>query len=409
MTNTLPWPIALCITELDAGGAERFLVELATRLDRATFQPEVYCLGRRPIGAGEKLVARLEAARVPVYFFGARSVLDVWRVIGQLRAALQRQRPALVQTFLWHANVLGVIAGRDLMSRGGLGQRAPIVTGLRVAEPRRRWRWTIERWAGRWADRHVAVSDGVARFARERIGLDARKIVVIPGGVDINRFPAHSIDPLTIGVRFGRRFLLFVGRLDADDQKGAGRLLGFAPMLLNQLEGYDLVFVGDGPALAGLRRRAAKLDLEGRVHWLGWRDDVPEIIAAAGMLLAPSQWEGMSNAVLEAMASGKPIVAQNAEGIADLFFDEPPRQHAPDSGPTAFDPQVANVGDWLGFIDRIVTIARDPTLKARLGSFNRERIQQRFRLDRVVKDYERLYRELITRGRQNDDRPEHVS
>ena len=172
--------IALCITELDVGGAERFLVELATRLNRNLFQPTVYCLGPRPRGAGAELVARLSAADVPVRFFDARGIGDVFRILRQLRNEFIRQRPALVQTFLWHANVLGTLAARGLVSPADDRRRVPIITGLRVAEPRRRWRWPIERWAGRWADRHVAVSEGVARFARERIGLAADKIVVIP-------------------------------------------------------------------------------------------------------------------------------------------------------------------------------------------------------------------------------------
>jgi glycosyltransferase involved in cell wall biosynthesis len=376
-----PHRIALCITELDAGGAERFFVELATRLDKRRFAPTVYCLGPRPIGAGEALAARLAAADVPVQFLGARGLRDAWSVLRHLRNEFQRQRPALVQTFLWHANVLGPLAARVFVADAEHKTRVPIVTGLRVAEPRRRWRRPLERWAGRWADRHVSVSEGVARYARERIGLTAKKIVVIPNGVDVDRFPARAVDPQSLGVRHGRRFLLFVGRLDAQDQKGASSLIERAPMLLNGLEEHDLVMVGNGPSAEALRRRVAELGLQDRVHWLGWRGDVPAILAAADLLIAPSRWEGMSNAVLEAMASGKPIVALAAEGISELLGDEPR--------------QIVPANDWLGFVDRIGVIAGDISLRLRLGQINRRRVESHFRLDQVIASYERLYLCLI--------------
>jgi glycosyltransferase involved in cell wall biosynthesis len=376
-----PQRIALCITELDVGGAERFLVELATRLNRNLFQPTVYCLGPRPSGAGEELAARLSAAEVPVRFFDARGIGDFFRVLRKLGNEFDRQRPALVQTFLWHANVLGTLAARGIVSPANDRRRVPIITGLRVAEPGRRWRRPIERWVGRWADRHVAVSEGVARFARERIGLAANKIFVIPNGVNVERFPAPAIDPQSLGVRQGRRFLLFVGRIDKQDQKGASQFIEYAPMLLNKIEEHDLVFVGDGPAATALRRRTVQLGLHDRVHWLGRRGDLPAILAAADLLIVPSRWEGMSNVVLEAMASGKPIVAQAAEGISELLAEQPE--------------QMVAINDWLGFIDRIVVVASDDSLRMRLGKLNRARAESHFRLNEIIARYEQLYADLI--------------
>lgn len=378
-----PHRIALCITDLDPGGAERFAVELAARLDRSLFAPAVYCLAAAPVGPGEALVARLATAGVSVEFLGARGIFDLPAVLLRLRAALRERRPAIVQTFLWHANVLGPLAARGIRGEQNR-RRAAIVTGLRVAEPRRRWRWPLERWAGRWVDRHLAVSEGVARFAIERVGLPAEKIVVISNGIEIDRFPASPADPESLGVRRGRRFLLCVGRLSRDDQKGIAGLLEHVPRLLGQLEAYDLVVVGDGPMFEPLRRRTAELGLQDRVHWLGWRGDVPTIIAAGEMLLSPSQWEGMSNVVMEAMASGKPVVLQAAEGTTDLLDDHPE--------------QVAAAGDWPNFLARIAKLAADPALRAKLGAINRERIESRFRFEQVVARYERLYLELLEGG-----------
>ena len=141
------------------------------------------------------------------------------------------------------------------------------------------------------------------------------------------------------------------------------------------------MMVGDGPLAEALRRRAARLSLQDRIHWLGWRSDLPAILAAADLLIAPSRWEGMPNVVLEAMASGKPVVAQAAEGISELLVDRPE--------------QTAANNDWLGFIERIVVVAGDETLQLRLGKLNRERAESHFRLAEIIARYERLFADAI--------------
>lgn len=102
-----PCRVALCVTDLDVGGAEQCLVELATRLDRREFEPVVYCLGPRPASAEASCVPRLEAAGVEVHCLGARGGRNILPTLRHLRRLLASQRPDLVQTLLFHANVLG--------------------------------------------------------------------------------------------------------------------------------------------------------------------------------------------------------------------------------------------------------------------------------------------------------------
>ena len=215
--------IALCITSLVEGGAERCLTELALGLEKRQFVPRIFSLGPRLTNPSSRLVERLEAAEIGVEFFDGRGSLGAWQVTRQLGDRLRVWQPDLVQTFLWHANVLGTLAAHA----AGVSH---IVTGLRVAEPGRRWRRPLERWASRRAERHVAVSRGVADFARERIGLAAEKIVVIPNGIDLQQYPAIPADLRPLGVLPARRALLFVGRLE--EQKGVDELIICALQLL---------------------------------------------------------------------------------------------------------------------------------------------------------------------------------
>src|SRR5690349_20961118 len=119
----IPIKIAFCITDLDPGGAERALVELVTRMNRRIWKPHVFCLSKPG-----PLVATLQDAGIETTCFGARnarSILTVYR----LYRALKSLQPALVQTYLFHANIAGRIAARMA--------RVPyVVSGIRVAERR---------------------------------------------------------------------------------------------------------------------------------------------------------------------------------------------------------------------------------------------------------------------------------
>src|SRR4051812_4032857 len=122
-----PSRVALVITDLEVGGAEKCLTQLALHLDRQRFLPEVFVLQGRPPAAKASFVQQLEAAGVPMTFLDARSISSFPRVVWRLRGCLAKFKPQLVQTFLYHANVVGTVAAR-------WGKVPAIATGLRVAD-----------------------------------------------------------------------------------------------------------------------------------------------------------------------------------------------------------------------------------------------------------------------------------
>ncbi len=304
--------IALCITDLQVGGAERCLVELATRLDRHRFRPVVYCLGPRPEAEDNSCVPALEAAQIEVHCLGARGSWEVFRVLRRLtRRLLAAQQPQLLQTFLFHANILGRIAARQSVVR-------TVVSGIRVAHRNKRWHLWLDWLTDCLVDRHVCVSRSVARFAESRAGLPAEKMVVIPNGVDLQRYPAERpADLRSFGISAGRRVVTCVGRLER--QKGVAWLIDSAGVWLGRLPDCDLLLVGEGPQRGLVERMCRRRGLSERIHFAGWRADVPEILAASDLLVLPSAWEGMPNAVLEAMASHLPVVATDVEGVRELL------------------------------------------------------------------------------------------
>ncbi len=216
----------------------------------------------------------------------------------------------------------------------------------------------------------------------ESVGLlPAEKLVVIPNGVDLKRFDNTSpCAAESLGLVPGRRAIAVVGRLEA--QKGLDGLIALLPRILEGLPTHDLLFVGTGPDRAALARQAADLGLIARVHFLGFRTNVPEILAASDVLVLPSRWEGMPNVVLEAMAARKPVVAYDVEGVAEAL------------GPAAAQ-QMVRLEHGEALAAKVQAILKDPAFAAELGRKNRERVEQNFRVEAMVTAYERLYQTLF--------------
>jgi glycosyltransferase involved in cell wall biosynthesis len=366
--------IALCITELDLGGAERCLTELALRVDRQRFTPVVYCLGPRPASDDASCVPVLEAASVEVHCLGGRRIWQFPAVAGRLRRLLVAQNPQIVQTFLFHANVLGRIVAR----RAGVKL---VACGIRVAERKSLWHLWLDRLTQGWVDRYVCVSRSVAEFSADRGGLAPEKLVVIPNGIDLEKYqttrPANTTTP---GINPGRRTVTFIGRLER--QKGVHWLIETAPAWLAEVPDSDLLLVGEGPLRGRLEAACRAAGIAQRVHFAGWRADVPEILAASDLLVLPSAWEGMPNVVLEAMASGRPVVASDVEGVRELLGSAAPQQ-------------TIAYGDSQGFIGKVVSFLKNPEMAAAVGAENRRRVEENFAISRMVAAYEDLWEELV--------------
>jgi glycosyltransferase involved in cell wall biosynthesis len=363
-----PTRIAFCITDLDAGGAERALVQIVTRLDRARFEPFVFCIS----GEGE-LARPLREAGIAVVCLGAKKrngLSVVWR----LSRLLAKLRPTILQTFLFHANIAGRLAGK--------AARVPlIVSGIRVAEKRGSLRLWVDRATDRMVSRHLCVSQDVAAFSAARGGLPIRKIQVIPNGVDASVFAdAQPADLGQFGIPPGSRTVLFVGRLDP--QKGPFVLMAAARELLPRHGDLQVLLVGDGPLGENLRKWIAKENFSDRIHLTGRRSDVPSLMRAAEIFVLPSLWEGLPNVVLEAMAAGIPVVASRVEGISDLVSDDQtglvvPPNSAPD------------------LVEAINRLLADPQHASQMGHRAQQIVRKEFAWGTVVESYSAFYADLL--------------
>jgi glycosyltransferase involved in cell wall biosynthesis len=225
----------------------------------------------------------------------------------------------------------------------------------------------LTRLIWRHATRVVANSDGLRQLAQQ--AMPDIEVEVIPNGVDLKTFaPGHrsTRHPLS---------LLFVGRLHM--QKGLDVLLQALAMLPPHLRDVSrLVLVGDGPEKASLQRLAAQLGLLRMVEFRGWvdRKDIAAIYATADIFVFPSREEGMPNAVLEAMASGLPIIATRISGSEELVV----------TGKNGILAEVEDVPALAAALGQLMT---DATLRDRMGRASRERIEERYSWQATAKAY----------------------
>ena len=366
--DAAPKRVALLILELSVGGAEKALFQLATTLDRERFSPVVYSLSGRVEDLERSLAPELRARGIEVVEFGLRSALGTPLALWRLRRRLRKDRVAVLQCFMFHANILGRFAGR-------LAGVPVVCAGIRVAERDAPRRLALDRLTRGLVDAWVCVGDAVAKFTRERIGVAENRVVSIPNGI---------APPPTASGRTktdSRRRMIAVGRLTR--QKGFDWLLEHADAWLTPeiRRDWTLWIVGDGEDREKLERIALERELGDFVRFCGWREDAKELIADSDLFLLPSRWEGMPNALLEAAAAGRATLCANVEGVAEILGDA--------------EAQICKPGDVEKWRVKLLRLTTDAALRDGAGERNRRRVLELFDVASTTKSYENLWTRLL--------------
>lgn len=363
----------IVITELDVGGAETFCVELAKYLNSRGHRVRVIAIGPKPPSDRDRLLRELQAASVECVFLGCSSMFGFLGAARQMRRLIDSDPPDLVQSLLWHANVVTAYALRSTS--------IPLIGGVRVSDPRR-WRFLISRWAARRMKSIVCVSRSTRDWCEKIERLPAEKLLVIPNGVDIEAMQRRALEsPDHPILKQGLDYLLFVGRLHT--QKGIDILIASGERLLRALPDMHLVFVGDGSWRSWLEEFKSESSFGERIHVVGQSDQVPSWIGGCRLLVLPTRYEGMPNVILEAMSLAKPVATMSVEGVEEVLGKQCREQSVP-------------AGDWYGWRRLIVGLAKDPAKLKQLGDENRIRVQREFDLQTQLSKYEELYHRSIS-------------
>lgn len=365
--------IDLIITELDNGGAEKCCAALASYLHHSGHRVRVVALGKEPTSTRNSLAASLRTQGIELHFLGGASVLGLPKVMLALRKLIQRDRPDIAQSFLWHANVVAAAIYP--------GFHVPVIGGMRVAEPRKS-RHAIGAWAARRMAHIVCVSSGVSNWCQQFEKVPVQKITVIPNGITIDAesiLPTHNDIPFPIDLEHSK-YLLFVGRLE--HQKGIDVLLAHTDSILEQLPSHHLVLLGDGSYRAACEQQIERSSCGNRIHLMGHRQDAMHWIRRSELIVLPTRYEGMPNVILEAMAAGKAVVTTRVEGIAELLGEDS-------------ESQTVASGDWAAFKSRVIELATDDDHRRSLGERNRERCLASFQLNDQMNAYLKLFESTL--------------
>lgn len=384
-----PLRILQLITELEPGGAERIVYELAKGLPRERFAVRVCSL--RP--ASGAVAGWLREAGVPVHSLEMCCKWDA-SAIFRLARLLRSEKIQVLHSHLFHATFLARLAA-------GPGLRR--VNTVHIPERRRRpWRFWLERWTLGRNERVVCVSEAVRRFMREQARLPEKQMRVIYDGVDLQRFAAANDAEYrcaaaekvrrTLGLPADALVALAAGRLRA--QKGFLDLVEAWALFLKAAAPAaaraQLLIAGAGPERPVLEARIAALQLSSRVRLLGQRDDLSELMAGADVFVLSSHYEGFGLVLVEAMASGLPVLATAVDSVPEVLgtADSGDADDAGSAGVLvpARDPEA------LG--KSLAELLNTPAeTRARMGSAGRARAQK-FSLGAMLSAHDALYSEL---------------
>lgn len=357
--------VALVIGQLTYGGAEGQLFELARGL-AAFADPVVYCLSGRDRPWGD----RLRDAGIPLRVLPSRGSFDASRVLG-LRRALAADGIEVVHAFLFLASAYAFLATRG---RRGLA----LVTSARNCKlepnPVRR---ALMRAAFRASARVICNSREMADFAAEHYAAPPDRTRVVLNGVDTARFGlerrAHE------GLRIGT-----VGRVER--QKNLDAFLDAAAIVRATRADATFEIVGDGSLRAHYEAEVARRGLAGVVTLPGTRADIPGFFSGLDQFWLTSDWEGTPNVVLEAMASGLPVIATRVGGTAEVI----------DDGSTGV---LVDAGDAARVAAESLRLAADPGAAAALGARAAEAARSRFSIDAMVRATSAVYEDALAEVR----------
>jgi glycosyltransferase involved in cell wall biosynthesis len=365
-----PINLLFITSNLSLGGAERQLFYLIRGLDKNRFQASVV-----PIWPDYTMRAQFEAAGAAVIPIHKRWKYD-FSLLFRLSAFIKRLQPDIVQCQMYTANMWGRVAAKMAGSK-------IIVVSERNSDYlwKTQWHFAAERCLNRYASAFLGNSCRVCRYCEENLKLREGTFSLMHNGVDVQEFTPSESNP-------GQIINPIIGTVaNLYPNKDLPTFLRMAAYVLNKWPKARFRIVGYGTELNSLKDLAADLGIVNQVQFVGASNSIANEYKCFDIFVLSSVHEGFANVIIEAMASGIPVIATNVGAASETIVEGKSGFMVPSRNPDAL---AARVNDLL----------QNPDLRKSMGDFGRQIAMRKFSLESMVKRYELLYLELVSRPRK---------
>lgn len=360
------------IPMLSPGGAERVVVHIARGLNRWRYEPIVISFTGR---VGCDLDHLLEDAGIEVRYLGKHPGFD-YRVYSRLDSVLKEYEPDVIHT---HLHVLRYALPSMLLMKRVAMVHTVHNLAEREIEPRAR---LIQRYALTHGVKPIAVADEVAASVKSMYGIPRCRVIANCIPTDLYANPQTSREVWRAKEGFKDSDVLFACVARFAPQKNHALLLrSFAQSPASDPRAH-LVFVGEGDLRPELEELSRKLNLAGKVHFLGLRSDIPDVLNAMDVFVLSSDYEGNPLSVIEAMASGLPIVSTAAGGVPNLL----------EAGKEGF---LVPPGDFHGLAKSMNSFLKYEAARQSMGAAAASRARNNFDVSNMVRAYEEVYEDQL--------------
>ncbi|AMA72036.1 hypothetical protein ACH33_03710 [Aneurinibacillus sp. XH2] len=357
------------------GGAEQHILELLEILSRHSVDPVVVCF------YNATFAEELRKRNIRVIVLDTYGRFD-FRLVKGLVRVFQEEKPDLIHSHGVKANFFCRIAARSL-------PRVPIVTTihsvLRYDYPNPLAYFLASRmelWTRKWNDHYIAISNSIKQ-SLESDGVKPEEITLIHHGIPIEEFAIEE-DVATIRRELGipeNAFVIgTVSRLVA--VKGLNDLMQAFILLAKDYPHIHWLVIGDGPEKTVLQNMAREANVSERVHFAGFRKDVPRCLQAMDTFISPSYSEGLGLSLLEAMAAKKPVISTMVGGISDFLVDY-------------LNGLVISTKNPEEIRQNVVILMEDEGLRTKLAEAGYKTVKEEYTLTHMAMKTKELYRKLI--------------
>jgi len=369
------------VEDLKVGGLEKILASIVLSLDKSKYDVQVWCLAR-----GGHIAQALIGQGMSVRIFNLKSYYSPLQIVA-LASFMKEEQFHLIHTHGYFASTFGRLAA--------IWARIPVVVTHvhSTYHDYGKRNLLIERVLSYFTDRIICVSQVVQKFVIEIEGINEQKTCVVYNGADI---PLIIENPEKIisgkrqwGIEQNDIVVVIVASLT--ENKGHKILLEAFKAVTQFLYGIKLLIVGDGPQNGVLKSMSIKLDIDENVIFVGEQDNIQEMLQISDLFVLSSLFrEGLSIALIEAIAMGLPVITTNIGGNPEIIKD----------GVNGF---LVPPGDADRLAHAIEILVSDPELRELMGRQGRKIYEQKFTLSRMIKQIETLYDQLLA-SKFNADR-----